>query len=134
MKRELDCIVCPMSCRIELELSEDGLVSSVQGNSCPRGEVFAHQEMTCPMRMLTTTLRIHHAQQPLLPVITSQSVPKDKLFAIMEACKTLEVEAPIHVQSVLVKNIANSGADLLASRSMEMRSEFDESKNHTSYQ
>ena len=71
--------------------------------------------------MLTTTVRIHHAIHPLLPVITSQSVPRDKLSDIMEVCKTLEVEAPIHEHDVLVHNIADSGADLIASRFMDRR-------------
>ncbi|MFR3876937.1 MAG: hypothetical protein ACLTYW_00860 [Collinsella sp.] len=30
-------------------------VRSVTGNRCPRGDKFAHQELTCPMRVLTTT-------------------------------------------------------------------------------
>ena len=114
---ELDCIVCPMSCHLYVVMEQDTILK-VEGNTCLRGERFARQEITCPMRMVTTTIQIHHALHPLLPVITSQSVPKDKIFAIMEICKTLEVEAPVLANEVLVENIADSKADLLASRTL----------------
>lgn len=124
MKKEFDCIVCPMSCHLEV-METDGNVQ-VKGNSCPRGEAFGKQELLEPMRMLTTTVRIKDALYPLLPVITSTNVPKAKLFAIMEACKSVQVAAPVKVNQVLVSNIADSGADLLASRSMERRNINDQ--------
>lgn len=132
MIKEFDCIVCPMSCHMEVTIEGD-MIKDIQGNTCPRGEAFVRSEWTCPMRMVTTTLRIHHARYPLLPVIISTNIPKSKIFDIMDICKTLEVEAPIHVGDILVRNIANTGADLLASRTMEMRDSNDGSKNFTSY-
>lgn len=126
--KELDCIVCPMSCHIEVEMDDDVIVS-VKGNTCPRGDAFARSEMTCPMRMVTTTLRIHHALHPLLPVITSQNVSKDKIFDIMDVCKTLEVDAPVRGGDVLCRNIAGSGADLIASRTMEMKNHNDRTED-----
>lgn len=124
---ELDCIVCPMSCHIEVKMEGQQIIS-IKGNTCKRGEAFARSEVTCPMRMVTTTVRITQGIHPLLPVITSQNVPKQKIFDIMEVCKTLEVQAPIIANTVLVKDIAQSGADLIASRSMEMRNEHDRSE------
>lgn len=121
MIKKFDCIICPMSCHIDVEMDAKKEILKVQGNRCPRGEAYVRQEVICPMRMLTSTVRIHHAIHPLLPVITSQNVPRDTLFDIMEIVNTLEVQAPIHEHQVLVHNIANSGADLLASRSMDRR-------------
>lgn len=125
---ELDCIVCPMSCHITVEMDGEN-ICSVTGNTCPRGDAFARSEVTCPMRMVTTTLRIHNAVHPLIPVITSQNVPKSKIFDIMEVCKTLEVTAPIHAGDILCKNIAESGADLIASRTMEMETLHDRTED-----
>lgn len=128
MKKAFDCIVCPMSCHLEVE-EINGKIS-VTGNSCPRGAAFGKQELVEPMRMLTTTVRIKQALYPLLPVITSTNVSKAKLFAIIEACKTVQVTAPIKVNQIIVKNIADSGADLIASRSMERRN-VDDQAEHT---
>lgn len=122
MIKEMCCIVCPMSCHIQVECNEQQEIIKVQGNRCPRGEAYARSEAIDPQRIVTTTVRIHHASYPLLPVITSQTISKSKVFEVMEACKHLEVEAPIEVNEVLMKNIAESGADLIASRSMKFHS------------
>ena len=56
---QFNCTTCPSECllTVEVERDADGAVvevRSVAGNSCPRGDKFAHQELTCPMR------RAHH--------------------------------------------------------------------------
>ena len=48
---ELTCIVCPMGCRITVENA--GGEYRVSGNTCKRGETYAIQAITCPMRTLT---------------------------------------------------------------------------------
>ena len=120
MKKEYDCIVCPMSCHLIVEENEQHEII-VKGNSCPRGAMFGKQEWVEPKRMLTTTIRIHDALYPLLPVITSTSVSKAKIFDIMDACRKIQVNAPVQVNDIIVKNIAGSGVDLLASRSMQRK-------------
>ena len=58
---KFNCTICPSECllTVEVERDADGAVAevrSVTGNRCPRGDKFAHQELTCPMRVLTTTV------------------------------------------------------------------------------
>ena len=117
MKKEMICIICPMGCHLQVDNIDGDCV--VQGNACPRGANYAKQEAICPMRTLTSTVRIANAIHPLLPVITSAPVPKQKLFVIMEAVNRVQAEAPIKAGSVVAHNIANCGVDLLASRTME---------------
>ena len=38
--RELTCIGCPMGCQLRATL-EDGVVTAVTGNTCPRGDAYA---------------------------------------------------------------------------------------------
>lgn len=50
---QFNCTTCPSECllTVEVERDADGAVvevRSVTGNSCPRGDTFAHQELTCP--------------------------------------------------------------------------------------
>ena len=40
MIKTLTCIECPVGCEIRVE-TENGEVKSVQGNSCPRGKMYA---------------------------------------------------------------------------------------------
>ena len=44
-ERKLTCIVCPMGCQLNISL-EDGKISSISGNRCNRGSVYAHEECT----------------------------------------------------------------------------------------
>ena len=53
MKREFTCIVCPNGCRLHTEV-ENGAVTSVTGNRCPKGRDFAGKECTAPTRSLCT--------------------------------------------------------------------------------
>ena len=55
MKREFTCIVCPNGCRLHTEV-ENGAVTSVTGNRCPKGRDFAEKECTAPTRSLCTTV------------------------------------------------------------------------------
>ena len=54
--KQLNCINCPLGCLLTVTL-EDGKITSVTGNTCPRGEKYAHQELTDPQRMLTSTVQ-----------------------------------------------------------------------------
>ena len=56
-KRELTCIGCPMGCALTVEL-ENGAVTAVHGNTCPRGDAYARKEVTAPTRIVTTTVRV----------------------------------------------------------------------------
>ena len=50
--KELTCIGCPLGCAITVTLT-DGTVSSVTGNTCPRGDAYARKEVTNPTRIVT---------------------------------------------------------------------------------
>lgn len=116
---EMPCIVCPMSCHLEVEIDDDKQVLAVRGNTCPRGAAYARKEVVAPQRMVTTTVRINHALYPLLPVITSKEVPKERIFDIMDACKNVCVNAPVAYGDVIIAKAAGLDVDILASRSMD---------------
>ena len=45
--RELTCIGCPLGCAVTVTL-ENGTVTGVAGNTCPRGDAYARKEVTNP--------------------------------------------------------------------------------------
>lgn len=117
--RELICVNCPKGCRITVTLDDQNQVSDVKGYSCLQGKNYAEQECTRPMRILTTTVKIDHAPFRVIPVITSKDIPLDMMEEAMTEIRKLEIEAPIHVGEIIVKNFLDTGADLIASRSMK---------------
>ena len=81
MKRELICIGCPMGCHLTAEV-ENGAVTSVTGNTCPRGDAYARRECVAPVRTVTGTVAIEGAALPVLPSVTTPGgAPADRLKA-----------------------------------------------------
>ncbi len=121
-KRNLVCIVCPVGCRLEatVEAMEDELhVKEVSGADCKRGRDYAERECSHPTRTLTSTMRVMCGKRKLVPVKTSKPIPKDMLFACMIEINRTVVNAPIAVGQVLIKNILNTGADIVATYEIE---------------
>ncbi|MBR2903913.1 MAG: DUF1667 domain-containing protein [Clostridia bacterium] len=115
MKKTLTCIECPVGCQVTVE-TEDGKILSVTGNACPRGKVYAENEVVCPRRIVTTTARAEDGK--MIPVKTNRAVKKDEIFAVMERIKKLSIRLPVEVGDVVYKEIAE-GCDLVATRAFD---------------
>ena len=119
-----NCTTCPSECllTVEVERDADGAVAevhSVIGNSCPRGDTFARQELTCPMRVLTTTIAVSGGDETLLPVRTAEAIPLELHAQAMDLIRGLVVEAPIRMGDVVLPNLLDTGTDLVASTDID---------------
>ena len=114
---KLICINCPRGCHLEVE-NVNGEIT-VTGNSCPRGEQYAINEMTNPLRTVTTTIAITSNIYDRLPVITSAPVPKAKIMDVVRALKNINVQAPVKMGAVIVANIIGLDSDIVASKTIE---------------
>lgn len=117
---QFNCTTCPSECllTVEVERNADGSVAAVQsvtGNSCPRGDKFAHQELTCPMRVLNTTVAVSGGDEALLPVRTAEAIPLALHAQAMDLIRGLVVNAPIHMGDVILPNLLDTNIDLVAS-------------------
>jgi len=116
MSTEYICIVCPSSCRLSVT-EVDGEIK-VSGNECRRGEEHGIEEYREPMRMLTATIAICNGVLPRLPVISSKEIPKAKLGECLDLLYKMDVSAPVQCGDLIVKNICDTGVDVIASRSL----------------
>ncbi|MCS6825445.1 MAG: DUF1667 domain-containing protein [Caldilinea sp.] len=113
------CIGCPLGCRLEVDEDlEEHAIVEVRGFSCRRGKEYAIQEHTAPQRMVTTTVAVDKARWARLPVRTSRPAPKDKVLEICRALRTVRVSAPIASGDIIVRNVLNTGVDIIATRDM----------------
>ena len=115
-----NCTTCPSECLLTVEVERDanGAVAAVRfvtGNSCPRGDKFAHQELTCPMRVLTTTVAVSGGDEALLPVRTAEAIPLALHAHAMDLIRGLVVNAPIRMGDVILPNFLDTNIDLVAS-------------------
>lgn len=114
----MNCIMCPMGCEMTVTL-EDGKFASVTGNTCPRGAKYAQDEVTAPKRMLTYTVKVNGGLLPLLPVVSANVLPKEKVMECAAYLRDVVVEAPVKTGDVIVKDILGLGVDIIASRDMD---------------
>lgn len=118
--KELICIVCPKGCHLEIDEDND---YSVSGNACFRGETYGKEELLNPTRVLISTVCIRNGLYPRLPVKTTAPIPKGSLFEAMALVNKIDVAAPIKCGEVLIKDILNTGVDLVATRPMALSDE-----------
>jgi CxxC motif-containing protein len=118
---ELICITCPIGCRLEVEKKyiKGRTTYSVRGHTCKRGEKYAIEEMTCPTRMVTTTVRIEGGTLPRIPVKTSAPIPKEKVFECMRLLNDVRLFAPIKCGDKVIENVMGLNIHIVASRSLE---------------
>ena len=115
---EITCICCPVGCVLRADV--DGMeVRGVSGNGCKRGAEYAAQECVSPVRVVTASVPVLGGSLGRVSVKTASPVAKDRMFAVMEALRGLQAQAPVKIGDVLCKNIAGSGADLIATRNCE---------------
>ncbi len=116
-KRRVSCIICPLSCIGEVSIAA-GEVVGLAGFSCPRGQTYAREEVTAPRRMLTSTIRVSGGRLPLLPVVSRQPLPKDKIMDCARCLSTVTVSAPVKEGDVVLADILGLGVDVVASRDL----------------
>ena len=117
-KKHFTCVICPLGCEIDVEL-QDGNVVSMEGNKCQKGKEFILQELKEAMRILTTTVPIKGAKWAMLPVRTDKPIPKRLLFKVIEQLADIELEAPVKMYDVILKNAAGTDATVIATRNMK---------------
>lgn len=121
---KFNCTTCPSECLLTVKVERDAngavaQVRSVTGNKCPRGDKFAHQELTCPMRVLTTTVAVSGGGETLLPVRTAEAIPLELHAQAMALIRDLVVNAPIRMGDVVLEDLLGTNIDLIASMDID---------------
>ena len=110
---EFTCVVCPWGCQLKAQGDK------ISGYSCTRGLKYAQREQTDPRRSISGSVRIIGAVNNVLPVKTSEPIPKDLLLDAARLLHTVTVHPPVRTGDVIIPNILGTGIDFVASLSME---------------
>jgi CxxC motif-containing protein len=114
------CVSCPFGCSLTAE-HEGGKLVSVSGNACPTGERYAASEVSLPVRSFTSTVRVDGGTLPRCPVRSRSPVPLSLIFAVKAETDRVTVKPPIEIGQTVIKNVLETGVDIIASRSMNCR-------------
>ncbi len=107
-----------MGCFLTVELT-DKEITKVSGNTCPRGEQYARDEVTNPVRTVTSTVKVEGGVYERVSVKTKSPVPKGKIFEVMKDINKASATAPVHIGDVLIENCANTGIPVVAAREIK---------------
>lgn len=115
MVKELICISCPMGCHLKVDVDN----KTVTGNTCKRGEIYGLNEVTNPVRVVTSTVKVNGGELPVVPVKTAGAIPKKLNFECMKVINETTVNAPVKMGDILIKDVLGTGIDVVASRDIE---------------
>lgn len=105
-----------MGCQLTVTIEGDNI--NVSGNTCPRGASYGKKEVTAPTRTVTSSIPVDGGEIPMVSVKTNSDIPKRKIFDVMEAIHSARVTAPVMIGDIIIKNAADSGADIIATKTV----------------
>ncbi len=118
MKKDMICISCPLGCRISAEWENENEIT-VTGNKCARGIVYGREEILSPKRVVTATININSSWISRIPVMTTGTIPKGQIDSLLNKIYRMDLDIPILRDDIIIKNIDNTGIDLIATRSVK---------------
>ena len=115
MERKLTCIICPLGCELTVQ-TEAEKVTSVTGNTCPRGKVYAENECTNPQRTVTSTVKCEDGS--LVSVKTDKTIPKEKMAECMMLINKAVAKLPVAVGDVIIEDVF--GCNIVATQNRSL--------------
>lgn len=113
--KEMICISCPLGCHMTVDASDINNIV-VTGNTCPRGKVYAINEMTAPKRMVTGSVKVNSDHIAMVSVKTSQPIDKHLIFDSLACLNDITLQPPVEIGDVVVANVLGTGVDYVATK------------------
>lgn len=107
LDREMICIMCPMGCNLSVKVVDGEVL--VKGNGCNRGVVFAKEEISCPKRTVTTSVKTIDGVKSCK---TTAPIPKSLMFECVKEIEKLRL-GKVKFGDVVLKNVLNTGVDVV---------------------
>lgn len=110
---ELTCVECPMGCKITVE--EKGGNKEFFGYSCPRGKLYAENEVVDPKRVVTSTVKT--ASGKVIPVKTDKPVSKKDMYKVMQVINSITCTLPVKTGDIIKENVY--GANIISAKTVK---------------
>ena len=116
MNKNLICIVCPMGCRLTITGTPDAL--EIGGNKCQKGNTYAYEEITNPVRIVCTTAKITGGIHKVIPVKTDKAISEKHKLEVVKAVNNIKLTSPVKMGDIIISDIFGTGINIVAERDM----------------
>ena len=117
MIKTINCIECPKGCEITVEI-DNGAIKSIDGYTCVRGKTYAENEIICPRRVLTSTVKTSDGK--IVSVKTDKPVKKSEIFDIMKKINCITLDHSVKIGDKIAGNISED-VNLVATDNKEIK-------------
>ena len=113
-KRTLTCIVCPKGCELTVTFGAGGEIEKIEGYTCKRGEEYARNECTHPVRTVTSTVKTESGRT--VAVKTVAPIPKELIFEAMKEINAVCIsdEIAVDIGDVVISDVCGTGVSVVA--------------------
>ena len=116
---EVTCILCPNACQLVVRFDKAKKeIIGIDNLRCQRGEKYAAEELFDPRRSVMSVVPIESRHWKVTSVLTSEPVPKEKIFDVYDEIKQVRLKAPVKEGDIVIPNVVGSGADVIVTRSV----------------
>lgn len=115
MERNVTCIICPRGCA--MKVTEEAGKLLVLGNTCPKGEQYAMDECTNPVRTVTSTVRVSNRKDTMVSVKTAAPVPKGMMMNVMRMLRQTQIQAPVSIGDVVLTGVF--GTEVIVTKAID---------------
>jgi CxxC motif-containing protein len=120
------CHRCPKKCEISIKLDGYNLIKSfsvIKGNVCKLGMGYVIHDINDPNRVITTTVKVKNGISQIVPVLATNEIPENKIFDLMSILSGIELEAPVMINTLVLKNVFQTGVDIITKGSVQRKKE-----------
>ena len=112
--RTLTCIVCPKGCELTVTFGSAGEIEKIDGYTCKRGEEYARNECTHPVRTVTSTVKTESGRT--VAVKTAAPIPKELIFEAMKEINAVRIPdtAEIAIGDVIIPDVCGTTVSVVA--------------------
>jgi len=114
------CVICPNGC--EITVTHEGTrILEMTGQKCPRGIQYVTQELTTPMRSVTSSVLVDGGTAPLCSVRTTGVVPKERILDAVREMHKLKLTAPVERGTVVLTDLLGLGVDVITTSAVDKK-------------
>ncbi len=120
MRKEYTCIICPNGCAIEAEIAGKK-ITAIKGASCNRGREYVERELIDPQRNIATSVLVEGGDLPLVSVRLTHTIPKARIFDVMNEVKKIKLLAPVEMGQTVITNVLELHSDVIATKKVHSK-------------